>query len=122
MKHIPIASCRECGTPLDKRGRNVSGLCRKHALALALLPGNKASRIAGVKRHKASLPPEKVHDQCVRASRSRMAWCPPEYRDEYRRLTRSKMLPAAEARTIIEGLIAAHAERYRRTGLLQQTA
>lgn len=51
-----------------------------------------------------------------------MAWCPPEYRDEYRRLTRSKMLPAAEARTIIEGLIAAHAERYRRTGLLQQTA
>lgn len=39
-------------------------------------------------------------------SETRMGWCPPEYRDEYRRLCRSKRLNAADARAIIEQKIA----------------
>jgi len=54
-------------------------------------------------------------------SRSRMSWCPLEYRDEYRRLTRSKMLLASEARRMIESLIVSDARAYHRTGQLQQT-
>src|SRR3546814_3588843 len=66
--------------------------------------------------------PEKTLQQVTLASRSRLSWCPPEYRDEYRRLTRAKMLPAAEARPIIEDMIAADARRYAATGILPQSA
>lgn len=54
----------------------------------------------------------------ARAGRKRsetvMGWCPPELRDEYRDLVRSKRIPAAEARAIIEERIpgtAAHGRR-----------
>lgn len=33
---------------------------------------------------------------------TRLAWCPPSRRDEYRRMTRHDHIPAAEARAIIE--------------------
>src|SRR3546814_1897796 len=63
--------------------------------------------------------PEKTLQQVTLASRSRLSWCPPEYRDEYRRLTRAKMLPAAEARPIIEDMIAADARSEEHTSELQ---
>lgn len=109
-----------CGKPLGRR--NTSGYCRKHfhpALnnAPEMLekrleklratigePGYRAKRIAHL----------------TRISRDRLAWCPIEYRDEYRRLTRSKMLPAAEARKAIKDMIAADVRRYHSTGQLQQ--
>src|SRR3546814_9943464 len=99
-----------CGMALDKRGRNRSGLCRTHALTLALLPENKVKKVAALRHYKRANP-EKTLQQVTLASRSRLSWCPPEYRDEYRRLTRAKMLPAAEARPIIEDMIAADARR-----------
>src|SRR3546814_10269937 len=106
---------------LDKRGRNRSGLCRTHALTLALLPENKVKKVAALRHYKRANP-EKTLQQVTLASRSRLSWCPPEYRDEYRRLTRAKMLPAAEARPIIEDMIAADARRYAATGILPQSA
>jgi hypothetical protein len=36
---------------------------------------------------------------------TRLGWCPPEYRDEYRNLLHAKKLRAAEAREIIEAEI-----------------
>lgn len=113
-------NCTVCGKGLNLR-KNVSGLCRQHALSLALLPENKLSRIEGTRRFKLEHP-ELVREQCTRASRSRMAWCPVEYRDEYRRLTRIKQLPAAEAKRVILELVDRHAALYRRTGQLQQAA
>ena len=41
----------------------------------------------------------------------RLAWCPPEYRDAYRKLMYSKRMLAAEARPIIEEMIAADRKR-----------
>lgn len=43
----------------------------------------------------------------IRANRSRIDWCPPEYRDGYFRLRAKAKLPAAEARRIVEDEIAA---------------
>lgn len=51
-----------------------------------------------------------------------MAWCPIEYRGEYRRLTRSKLIPAPEARRMIEDMIAADLARALATGVLPQAA
>jgi hypothetical protein len=47
-------------------------------------------------------------------SETRLAWCPTELRAEYRRLIRSKLIPAAEARRIIEAEIAGTVEQGRR--------
>lgn len=49
-----------------------------------------------------------------KSSETRMGWCPPELRAEYRRLIRSKLLAAAEARRIIEAEIAGTAEHGKR--------
>lgn len=49
-----------------------------------------------------------------RASNTRLAWCPPELRDEYRFLIKTHHMPAVEARALIEEMIpgtAAHARR-----------
>lgn len=111
--------CSACGKPLSRR--NVSGLCRRHALTLASQPVHMAKRI-GALRQFAANNPDRVREYCTKASRSRLEWCPPEYRDEYRHLTRKKQIPAPTARQIIEDLIATHAARYSRTGELQQAA
>lgn len=49
-----------------------------------------------------------------KTSETRLAWCPPERRDEYRHLITSKLIPAAEARRIIEAEIAGTAEHGKR--------
>lgn len=94
-----------CAQPLDRRGRNVSGLCRRHARDLGSTPEALAKRSESMRAY---------------AARAQLAWCPIEYRDEYRHLTRVKQLPAAEARTIIERAISTDARRYAATGVLPQ--
>lgn len=54
-------------------------------------------------------------------SQSLLAWCPVEYREEYRRLVYTKRLGPGGARAVIEEQIAKDAERYARTGKLQQS-
>lgn len=113
-------NCTVCDKPLHPR-KNVSGLCRRHALGLSFVPEFDPIRKEALARFQRDHP-ERVREYCTRASHARLAWCPPEYRDEYRRLTRKKQIPAAEARHLIEEMIATHAKRYRRTGQLQQAA
>ena len=50
----------------------------------------------------------------AKTSEKRLGWCPPELRAEYRYLVRSKLIPAAEARKIIEAEIAGTSEHGKR--------
>lgn len=50
-----------------------------------------------------------------------IAWCPLEYRGEYRRLRNSKLIPAPEAKRMILDLIAADFASYAKTGVLPQS-
>lgn len=114
-------NCAVCSSVLSSRNR--SGYCRRHLQDwLAANPDIAARKVAN---HRAAIL---AHDPADRSARARkaaqaaIAWCPLEYRPEYNRLKRSQELPAAEARRIIEDLIASHAKRYQRTGKLQQAA
>lgn len=49
-----------------------------------------------------------------------MAWCPLEYRAEYRRLIRTKLIRAPEARRMVEDMIQHDLDRYAATGVLPQ--
>jgi hypothetical protein len=73
----------------------------------------------GASRLPAGSPPR------VQAGRKRtetvLAWCPLEYRDEYRRLRCSKLIRAPEARRMIEAMIARDVARYAATGRLPQS-
>lgn len=46
-------------------------------------------------------------------SETRLAWCPPEYRDQYRELTTSKLVSAPDARRMILDLIEREIAAYR---------
>lgn len=56
------------------------------------------------------------------ASATKLAWCPPEYRDDYRNLVKRQGIRAVQARKMIQETIAADARRYTATGVLPQTA
>jgi DNA-directed RNA polymerase subunit RPC12/RpoP len=58
----------------------------------------------------------------IKRSATVLAWCPVEYRDEYRRLVRTKLIRAPEARRMVEHMIAADLARYAATGVLPQSA
>lgn len=114
-------NCAKCPARLDKRNR--SGYCRRHLQDwLAANPDIAARKVANHHEAIMARSPESRSATARKAALARIAWCPPEYRKEYLRLKRAKELPAAEARRVIEALIASHAQRYRRTGQLQQTA
>jgi len=108
-----------CSATLDRRGRNRSGLCRRHALALAAAPEVRAKAVIGF-RAWVRANPEKISLHNTQASRTRMAWCPPEYREQYHHLTRVKRLTAGEARALLKDMIARDARRYSATGVLPQ--
>lgn len=72
----------------------------------------------GFNRHGAGSPERALAGK--RCSATKLAWCPLEYRDEYRHLVRIKLLPAADARAIIEQQVRADRARYFATGELQQ--
>lgn len=112
-----VQGCRVCGKQLSRK--NVSGHCRAHGHLWRADPEKnaaaKAKYSATVRADYATL-----RARLSRASHARLSWCPIEYRQEYHRLKRVKNLPAPIARRLIEQLIEAHVERYRRTGELQQ--
>lgn len=56
-----------------------------------------------------------------RSGATKLAWCPVEYRDDYRRLVKWQGVKAAEARRMIEAQITADATRYAATGVLPQS-
>jgi len=62
----------------------------------------EAARKSGAWRKAlAATTPESYQLAADRAADTKLAWCPPEYRDEYRRLKDSKRLRAHEAKSII---------------------
>lgn len=116
-----MRTCAACPSNLDPRNR--TGYCRRHLQVwLAENPHIAARKVANHRAAIMARPAELRSANARKAALASIAWCPLEYRDEYTRLKRSLEIPAAEARRIIEDLIAAHAERYRRTGQLQQAA
>lgn len=108
--------CRTCGKQLS--AVNVSGYCRKHYGA-----ANNSASTAAQNKRQWSDPAfrARMEGAMRRLGQRRVAWCPLEYRDDYRRLKRVKHKSAAEARRMIEELIAADARRFARTGQLQQS-
>ena len=94
-----------CGRELDRR--NTSGRCRScFWKPLNADPARTERRIAALRATLARPDQrERLVETCRANSRVRMSWCPERYRDEYRRLTRSAMLTAAEARAAIEQLV-----------------
>lgn len=94
-----LATDPEFAEQRRERGRIV-GLSK-----LGVTPAGSPSRIAAGKT----------------SSATKLAWCPPEYRDEYKRLIKRQNMKAAEARPIIEDMIAVDARRYAATGILPQS-
>lgn len=64
--------------------------------------------------------PEANAKRNMTCANTKLAWCPVEYRDEYKRLIRTHLIKAADARRMIEEQIAADLRRYRATGELQR--
>lgn len=115
MSRKPIRHC-SCTKALDPR--NTTGKCRSCFFrASATDPALIAKRSKSLRLYHDSL---KFRNLMRQASLTRIAWCPVEYRDEYRHLIYNKHIKAAEARGIIERLIATDAARYAATGQLQQ--
>lgn len=110
-----------CGKPLGRK--NTTGLCRGCFIAaLNRNPDHNAKRVVSLR---ATINAPEYRDKLLRqrreASRSRLAWCPLEYRDFYRSLTRAKMLPAKTARSIVLALVETDTRRFLATGKLQQS-
>lgn len=100
-----------CGRTLDRR--NTSGRCRSCFWGpVNSDPERTAKRIANL-RVTLARPDQRARlvARCRANSRVRMAWCPEKYQDEYRRLTRSAMMSAAEARAAIEAQVVRDKER-----------
>lgn len=47
----PTCTATGCTKPLDRRGRNVSGLCQRHALDLGSTPAARAKRSESMRRY-----------------------------------------------------------------------
>jgi hypothetical protein len=109
-------NCTVCDKPLSER--NVTGYCRKHYAA-----HNNAERTRQQAIRQWADPEwREKHTDCMRIlAGKRVAWCPVEYRGDYKRLKRVKHYSAAEARLLIEQQIAQDTARYLRTGKLQQS-
>jgi hypothetical protein len=119
-KH-PQRRCGACDKALSSV--NSSGYCRQHfASALHADADRKAAKYA--KRSVTMSEPERreKHLAHLRAIGTIQVdrWCPLEYRDEYRFLTRVKCFRASEARALIDAKILVDHRRYLRTGKLQQ--
>lgn len=116
-KPRPCAMCSKIIT------HSKTGLCRSHAAKQALQDAELRQRRVEAQREALARPEvrELWLRNCRAAAQARLAWCPIEYRDEYRRLAGAWAMNAAEARRMIEDLIQADAARYARTGQLQQT-
>jgi hypothetical protein len=95
---------------------------RRRARGLHLLPQSKEAKRRrwtpefqrkGVEALKAM--PEVRAAAVARMSATKLAWCPPHLRDDYRHLTQRMALPAAEARRMIEDQNEMELARWRRS-------
>ncbi len=109
--------CLDCPRSITRKSK--TGRCRKCAAKRAGCdPELKALRSANRKIWAAHHPDAAAKQRLI-ASRSQLAWCPVEYRDDYRKIANN--VPCREARAMIEELIAVDAARYAATGRLQQS-
>lgn len=120
----PARVCADCPKPIGQT--NKSGRClscvQKHLIATrpdfreakrragrasANVPGERERRSNNAKSRdlyrigQAARTPETFAMMGRRVSDARMAWCPPEYRDEARSMTKTKSIPLAEVKRII---------------------
>lgn len=132
-----MSACCPCGTPIGPRSR--TGLCRSCGCRKAFAdPVFRAARAQKQRQSLAGMSDderERRREQGRRLTREvltgerwaksqtrevrqdvgrqnterTLGWCPPDRRDEYRRLRKSLRYSAAEARAIIEADLAAHA-------------
>lgn len=116
MERIETGGCKTCGKPISKVNR--TGWCRQHYAAA----NNGGDKWIVDNRARWADPVMRARIVIGLRSRSaqRIAWCPLEYRQEYHRLKRVKHCSAAEARAMIEDMMAADMRRHVRTGALPQ--
>lgn len=131
-------TCVDCAAPVkgrSKTGRCLSCACRyacrinpelrqarvragkKCAAMYAQDIAERARTIGLAAMGRAARTPESFRKLSRSVSETRMAWCPPELRDEARRLTYMKGIPLAEVKPMILDLHRAQMDRFRQ-GLL----
>lgn len=109
-------NCVACDKPLSAVNR--TGYCRQH---YAKFNNSERTRQQAIQQWADPAMRVRILRPLHAYNRDRLSWCPVEYRDEYRHLTRVQHFRAADSRRMIEELIQADAARYVRTGQLQQT-
>lgn len=87
-----------------RTARDIDGMRERFVARKVWLQGQCAQPAGSPSRVKAG----------QRASATKLAWCPPHLRAEYRFLTQRKAIPAAEARDLIERHYAAEMARWTR--------
>lgn len=114
-------ACAICGRALKKP--RPSGKCRScFQVDLNRNPETRAKRINALRATiMAPAYRDRLQARLTQISRSRLAWCPLEYRDLYRQLTRAKMLSAQVARSMVEELVAADLKRHHAGYVLPQS-
>lgn len=120
-----VRQCKRCDKVL--RRDNVTGFCIKHHNSDPAVKARRAKTISATRRRKEANDPEfraksaahgkwlsqnfNGNDSISAEERKRigrklteryLGWCPPDLRDDYRRLVRNMRYTAAEARTMIE--------------------
>jgi len=101
---------------------------RRAGRASASKPGERERRSQAARQRnlsalgRAALTPEVYKKIGASLSATRMGWCPAPLRDEYRRLVKSKSIPAAEARKIILEQHEAEMRRWRRSVGVEEPA
>lgn len=113
-----MIGCVTCGKALSAVNR--TGYCRQHYAGA----NNGGPKWAEDNRRRWADPVLRARIVTGLRSRAaqRVAWCPLEYRAEYHRLKRVKHYSAADARKLIEDMIAADLRRYQRDGALPQSS
>ena len=113
-------ACIDCGKALCRR--NVCGRCKSCFGRWNSQQPTRNARLSATRRAGMREITSVERDRLIRASRSRLDHIPLEYRAEYRRLTRSKMLTAAEASAVILDLVQRDVAKYAATGVLPQAS
>lgn len=113
--------CRPCWSKSDEKRARTSATVKRHwrenpelreryrqaGIRNLMAPGVQEKRIQAVKDNRTweiasqYITPEARQKANIRAQETRLGHIPREYRDEYRRLRRSKQMTAAEAAEVI---------------------
>jgi hypothetical protein len=118
--------CRKAWTQPGFREAARASMSRAHLEAHARDPELLERRRAWCRSIQPLSVAAESPDRSAKISRARIeaayGWCPLEYRDEYRRLTRECRLTAGEARAAIEQQVEADLRAFAKSGVLPQTA